>query len=90
MNIETFVYCLDDEDGIWLPMVITMESIVAIKLSSPNTEEFCYNKTTVYTKYGEAFVIDENYYDFSVKFKEYKNGNNRFEWLRGFWKRRSS
>jgi hypothetical protein len=70
--IDTFVQCFDDEKCIWLPMVLRVEDITAIKLSSPNPEDECYNKTTLYTRYGDAFVIDEDYYEFSKKFKETK------------------
>lgn len=72
MKLETFVYCVDDENGIWLPMIINMDTIVAVKLTSPNAEDFYYNKTTIYTKNGQSFIIDEDYYDFSIKFKELK------------------
>jgi len=63
-----------EDDGKWLPFAIDMDIIVACKLSTDEEEELAYNCTTIFTEYGDTFILDTLYEDFIVKWEDYING----------------
>ena len=70
MLINTFVLCNERDDseelgipdkGIWLPMVLDMSMIIALKIASPDPEDDVYNKTILYGLDGGVYTVDMEY-----------------------------
>jgi hypothetical protein len=60
-----------EDNGKWMPFVFHMDMVEAAKLTSEDESSSLYNCTTVFTRGGDAYIIDTNYREFFNLFKEY-------------------
>jgi hypothetical protein len=65
---------LDNDTGKWLPFAFDLAIVVACKLSTDEEEELAYNCTTIFTEFGDTFILDTMYDDFIIKWEEYVHG----------------
>jgi len=59
------------DDGKWMPFIFHMEMVEAAKLTSDDADLPTYGCTTIFTKSGDAYIIDTQYTTFFNLFKEY-------------------
>jgi hypothetical protein len=64
---------LDKDLGKWMPFAFNMDIVAAMKLTSDDYEELTYNCTTIFTDYGDTYIIDTNFEDFVETYKEFVN-----------------
>ena len=50
-----------DDKGKWLPFSFHMEIVIACKLTTDEEEESTFGCTTVFTEYGDTYIIDTPY-----------------------------
>lgn len=62
------------DDGKWMPFIFHMDMVEAAKLTSDEEDLSVYGCTTVFTKSGDAYIIDTPYEKFFEIFKEYYIG----------------
>lgn len=60
-----------EDNGKWMPFIFDMDMIEAAKLTSDEEDQSTYGCTTVFTKHGEAYIIDTPYKEFFSLFKSY-------------------
>jgi len=60
-----------EDAGKWMPFMFHMEMVEAAKLTSDEADAATYGCTTVFTKNGDAYIIDTPYKEFFELFKEY-------------------
>jgi hypothetical protein len=60
-----------EDEGKWMPFIFNMDMVEAAKLTSDDVDLPTYNCTTVFTKAGDAYIIDTPYTKFFSIFKEY-------------------
>jgi len=65
---------LNDDTGKWLPFAFDLSIVVACKLSTDEEEELAFNCTTIFTEFGDTFILDTMYDDFVSKWEEYVTG----------------
>ncbi len=64
-----------DDVGKWMPFIFHMDMVEAAKLTSEDKDMSTYNCTTIFTKGGDAYIIDTPYREFFDLFKEYNFEN---------------
>lgn len=57
--------------GKWLPFIFNLSIVEAAKMTTDEDDHELFNCTTVFTKYGEAYIIDTPYMRFFELFKSY-------------------
>lgn len=62
-----------EDKGKWLSFAIHMDSITAVKLTSDDEDQLVCGCTTLFTEFGESFIIDTPYEDFVDKYYKYYN-----------------
>jgi len=60
-----------EDEGKWMPFIFNMEMVEAAKLTSEDKTSTLYNCTTIFTKTGEAYIIDTPCREFFDLLKEY-------------------
>lgn len=60
-----------EDGGKWMPFIFDMDMIEAAKLTSDEEDMSTYGCTTVFTKHGEAYIIDTPYKEFFSLLKTY-------------------
>ncbi len=60
-----------EDSGKWMPFIFLMDMVEAAKLTSDDEEMSTYGCTTIFTKAGDAYIIDTPYDKFFGIFKEY-------------------
>lgn len=60
-----------EDGGKWMPFIFDMDMIEAAKLTSDEEDQSTYGCTTVFTKHGEAYIIDTPYLKFFKILKDY-------------------
>lgn len=60
-----------EDTGKWMPFIFHMDMVEAAKLTSDDEEGPLFNCTTIFTKSGDAYIIDTPYMDFFKLLKEY-------------------
>jgi hypothetical protein len=66
-----------EDGGKWMPFIFDMDMIEAAKLTSDEEDMSTYGCTTVFTKHGEAYIIDTPYKEFFKLLKElYKDDDD--------------
>jgi len=60
-----------EDKGKWMPFIFHMDMVEAAKLTSEDPDLPTFNCTTVFTKAGDAYIIDTPYKEFFQLFKEY-------------------
>lgn len=60
-----------EDDGKWMPFIFHMDMVEAAKLTSDDKDMSTYNCTTIFTKGGDAYIIDTPHKEFFQLFKEY-------------------
>lgn len=63
-----------EDTGKWLPFAIDISIIVGCKLSTDEEEELAFNCTTIFTEFGDTFILDTPYTEFIDKWEKYVNG----------------
>jgi len=64
-----------EDPGKWLPFMFDIEFIDAIKMTSDDVDEPLYNCSTIFTKNGEAYIVDTPYKKLTKIFIESKKTN---------------
>jgi len=64
------------DDGKWMPFIFHMDMVEAAKLTSDEEDLSVHGCTTVFTKTGDAYIIDTPYEKFFEVFKEYYSGDS--------------
>jgi len=59
------------DEGKWMPFIFHMDMVEAAKLTSEDEDMNVYGCTTVFTKTGDAYIIDTPYRDFFSLLKQY-------------------
>lgn len=62
------------DKGKWLPFAFDMGIVVAVKMSTDEEEELSYKCTTVFTEYGDTYIIDTKYADFIKIWSDFISG----------------
>lgn len=60
-----------EDAGKWMPFMFHMDMVEAAKLTSDDEDLATYGCTTIFTKSGDAYIIDTPYKIFFNLFKEY-------------------
>lgn len=60
-----------DDEGKWMPFIFDVDIVDAAKLTSDDVSSPLHNCTTIFTKGGDAYIIDTPYEKFFAIFKEY-------------------
>ena len=60
-----------EDTGKWMPFIFHMEMVEAAKLTSEEEDMSTYGCTTIFTKSGDAYIIDTPYREFFDLLKEY-------------------
>jgi hypothetical protein len=60
-----------NDEGKWMPFIFHMEMVEAAKLTSEDVDMPTYGCTTIFTKNGDAYIIDTPYQTFFNLLKEY-------------------
>lgn len=60
-----------DDDGKWMPFMFDMDIVEACKLTSDDEDLLTYDCTTIFTRGGDAYIIDTPYRTFFNILKEY-------------------
>jgi hypothetical protein len=60
-----------EDEGKWMPFIFHMDMVEAAKLTSEDKTMSTYGCTTIFTKGGDAYIIDTPYKEFFNLFKEY-------------------
>lgn len=60
-----------EDSGKWLPFIFNMDMVEAAKLTSDEEDAPTYGCTTIFTKAGDAYIIDTPYEKFFSIFREY-------------------
>ena len=60
-----------DDVGKWIPFIFHIDIVESAKLTSDEQDLPTYGCTTIFTKYGEAYIIDTPYREFFDLLKEY-------------------
>ena len=50
-----------DDEGKWMPFIFLMDIVDAAKLTSDEGDRGTYGCTTIFTKSGDAYIIDTPY-----------------------------
>jgi hypothetical protein len=62
-----------EDNGKWMPFIFHMDMVEAAKLTSDESPIPTYGCTTIFTRSGDAYIIDTPYQEFFQLFKEYNN-----------------
>lgn len=62
------------DKGKWLPFAFDIGIVVAVKMSTDEEEELSYKCTTVFTEYGDTYIIDTKYNDFLKIWTDFISG----------------
>jgi hypothetical protein len=65
-----------EDGGKWMPFIFDMDMIEAAKLTSDEEDLPTYGCTTIFSKHGEAYIIDTPYQKFFKLLKEFYEGND--------------
>jgi hypothetical protein len=65
-----------DDKGKWMPFAIRMDQVVAIKLTSDDEDQPVFGCTTVFTEFGDTYILDTAYTEFETKFLVYHNSGS--------------
>jgi len=60
-----------DDEGKWMPFIFHMDMVEAAKLTSEDVDMNTYGCTTIFTKAGDAYIIDTPFKEFFSLLKEY-------------------
>ena len=60
-----------EDAGKWMPFIFHMEMVESAKLTSEDVDMATYGCTTIFTKTGDAYIIDTPHKEFFKLFKEY-------------------
>lgn len=60
-----------EDGGKWMPFIFDMDMVEAAKLTSDEEDMSTYGCTTIFTKHGEAYIIDTPYKEFFSLLKSY-------------------
>lgn len=60
-----------DDDGKWMPFIFHMDLIEAAKLTSDEGDKSTYGCTTIFTRSGEAYIIDTPYEEFFKLYRDF-------------------
>ena len=60
-----------EDGGKWMPFIFDMEMVEAAKLTSDEEDQSTYGCTTIFTRHGEAYIIDTPYKEFFSLLKSY-------------------
>jgi len=60
-----------EDAGKWMPFIFHMDMVEAAKLTSEDVDMTTYGCTTIFTKSGDAYIIDTPHKEFFKLFKEY-------------------
>lgn len=60
-----------EDEGKWMPFIFHMDMVEAAKLTSDDADSSIYGCTTVFTRNGDAYIIDTPYQEFFKLLKEF-------------------
>jgi len=62
---------LNEDPGKWMPFAFNMDIVAAMKLTNDDIEELTYNCTTIFTDYGDTYIIDTAFDEFVELYKSF-------------------
>jgi len=60
-----------EDNGKWMPFIFHMDMVEAAKLTSDDEDMSTYGCTTIFTRGGDAYIIDTPYREFFDLLKEF-------------------
>ena len=64
-----------EDNGKWMPFLFHMDMVEAAKLTSDDVDAPTFGCTTIFTRGGDAYIIDTPYKEFFQLYKEYNFEN---------------
>ena len=64
-----------EDNGKWMPFLFHMDMVEAAKLTSDDVDAPTFGCTTIFTRGGDAYIIDTPYKEFFKLYKEYNFEN---------------
>jgi len=66
---------IEQDRGKWLPFAFDLNIVVACKLTSDEEDQPTYNCSTIFTEFGDTYIIDTPYTLFQDIFASFYNGS---------------
>lgn len=63
-----------EDEGKWMSFAIRLDVVIAIKLTSDDEDQPLFGCTSVFTEYGDTYIIDTPYEEFEKKFLSMQSG----------------
>jgi hypothetical protein len=60
-----------DDKGRWMPFAFDIDCVIACKLTSDDEEMLVNGCTTIFTEYGDTYIIDTPYVEFQDLYIKY-------------------
>lgn len=62
-----------DDKGRWMPFAFSLHIVIACKLTSDEEDSLVNGCTTIFTEYGDTYIIDTPYVEFQDIFIKYSD-----------------
>lgn len=59
------------DEGKWLPFAFHMDIVIAIKMTTDDSDDIAFERTTIFTENGDTFIINTPYEEFLKYFLDY-------------------